>query len=142
MSDSVPSDHPSVDSHRIELAAVGSTGRPQLLCPSPLDCASGDFVRLTIDGTTTHAAVVSTLAGDTAVREAYANRSLARTGEGRDILGEWLAATDNGPGDTLVLDVLTEGYAYGLREPGQRVVYEPVEEPDSSLVDIAESLDG
>jgi hypothetical protein len=37
--------------------------------------------------------------------------------------------------------VLTEGYAYGLREPGKRVVYEPVERPDSSLADIAESLE-
>lgn len=140
MTDAIPSDHSVVDSHRVNLAAVGSTKRPQLVLPPELSCSAGSFVRLSIDGTRTHAEIVSTLRGDSAIRSAYANRRLARSGEGADLLGEWLEEHDYGPGGTLVLDVLTEGYAYGLREPGERVVYEPVERPNSSLADIAESL--
>jgi hypothetical protein len=141
MTDRLPSDHPVVDSHRVELDAVGSTGRPQLVFPPELSCGPDEFVRLSIEGTQTHAKVVSTLRGDPAVRGAYANRRLARTREGANLLGDWLDEGGHGPGTTLVLDVLTEGYAYGLREPGERVVYEPVERPDSSLADIADSLE-
>ena len=142
MSDSVPSDHPAVDSHRVELDSVGSTNRPQLLLPAALSPEAGEFVRLVVDGTATHTQIDTTLRGDAAIRGAYHNRRQARTGDGTDLLGEWLDEHDYGPGRTLVLDVLTAGYAYGLREPGKRVVYEPVEQPQSSLQDIAENLDG
>jgi hypothetical protein len=140
VTDRLPSDHPVVDSHRVELDAVGSTDRPQLLL-SGLSCVPGDLVRLSIEGTLTHAEVVSTLRGDSAIRGAYASRRLVRSGEGTNLLADWLGEHGHGPGSTLVLDVLTEGYAYGLREPGGRVVYEPPEQPDSSLADIADSLD-
>ncbi len=140
MTDRVPSDHPVVDSHRVELSAVGSTNRPQLVLPAVLSCDAGDLVWLSLAGTGTHAEVVPTLSGETAVRAAYANRKLTRDRTGEDLLGSWLDERGFGPGTTLVLDVLTEGYAYGLREPGARVVYDPVDRPDSSLADIAESL--
>lgn len=141
MTDRLTSDHPVVDSHRVELDAVGSTGRPQLVLPPGLSCDPGDIVRLSLAGTRTHAEVVSTLRGEAAVRRACRTRRLARTGEGANLLDGWLDDGGHGPGSTLLLDVLTEGYAYGLREPGERVLYEPVEPPDSSLADIAESLD-
>lgn len=140
MTDAIPSDHPAVDSHRVEIAAVGSTGRPQLVLPAELTCEEGAFVRLVVDGQQTHAEVDSTLGGERTIRAGYANKQLARTGSGTDLLREWLDDAGFGPGDTLVLDVLTEGYAYGLRVPGERVVYDPVEKPDSSLSDIADSL--
>lgn len=141
MSDSIPSDHPAVDSHRVELSSVGSTGRAQLVLPSDVACDENEFVRLVVGDQQTHAQVVSTLGGELAIRSAYANKRLARTTDGEDRLSEWLDDTDFGPGSTLVLDVLTEGYAYGLREPGGRVVYEPIEKPDSSLSSIADSLE-
>lgn len=141
MTDAVPSDHSVVDSHRVELDSLGSTGRPQLLLPPELSCTAGEFVRLVVGGTATHAEVVSTLRDDTAIRGAYATRRRARTGDGDNLLGDWLDEHSHGPGSTLVLDVITDGYAYGLREPGERVIYEPLEPPDSSLADIAESLD-
>jgi hypothetical protein len=141
MTDRLPSDHPVVDSHRVELDPVGSTGRPQLVLPAKLSCDPGDSVRLSVGGIQTHAEVISTLRGDSAIRGAYANRRLARRENGRNLLADWFDEGGHGPGSTLVLDVLTEGYAYGLREPGERVVYEPVEQPDASLADIAESLD-
>ncbi len=140
MTDPLPSDHPVVDSHRVELDAVGSTGRPQVVLPSALSCAIGDTVWLSLAGTGAYAEVAGTLHGDAAIRAAYANRQLARTAEGGDLLGDWFEEHGFGPGTTLLLDVLTEGYGYGLREPGTRVVYEPVERPDPSLADIAESL--
>jgi len=142
MTDRLPSDHPVVDSHRVRLDAVGSTSRPQVPLPAAVAVDAGEFVRLSLGGETgTHAEVVPTLRGERAIRAARANRRLVRTGEGADLLGEWLDAGGHGPGDTLVFDVLTEGYAYGLREPGDRVVYTPVEPPNSSLADIAESLE-
>jgi hypothetical protein len=141
MSDPVPSDHPAVDSHRVELDSVGSTNRSQIPLPAALSPDAGEFVRLVVGGTATHAEVGTTLRGDAAVRSAYHNRQRARTGDGVDLLSEWLDEHDHGPGSTLVLDVLTAGYAYGLREPGQRVVYDPVEQPRSSLQEIAENLD-
>jgi hypothetical protein len=139
MSDRLPSDHPAVDSHRVELGTVGATSQPELLLPPDLTCETGDFVRLVLDGTATHAEVVATMDGKRALRGAHENRRLARSERGPGLLADWLEEYD--PGTTLVLDVLTEGYAYGLREPGERVVYDPVEQPRSSLRDIAEGLD-
>lgn len=140
MTDAVPSDHPAVDSHRVELSSVGSTGRPQLMVPSGLSCREDDFVRLVVDGTPAHAQIESTLSGELTIRGAYANKRLARTGDGTDLLAEWLDEHGFDPGRTLVLDVLTDGYAYGVRIPGERLVYPTFEKPDSSLSDIAESL--
>jgi hypothetical protein len=140
VTDAIPSDHPAVDSYRVELSAVGSTTRAQLPLPPELDCEEGDFVRLVVADQQTHTRVVSSLAGERAIQAAYANKQLARTDGGTDLLGKWLDSAGFGPGSTLVIDVLTPEYAYGLRVPGERVVYDPVEKPDSSLSDIAESL--
>lgn len=140
MTDAIPSDHPAVDSYRVELSSVGSTGRPQLVVPAELTCEEGDFVRLVVDSQQTHARVDSTLSGERTIRAGYANKKLARSNDGADLLGAWLDDAGFGPGSTLVLDVLTDGYAYGLRVPGKRVVYDPIEKPNSSLSDIADSL--
>jgi len=141
VTDRVPSDNPSVDSYGVTLDSVGSTNRPQLVLPTELCCERGDFVRLVTDEDRAHAEVVSALDGSHAIRAAYSDRAAARHGDGPDLLGCWLDEHDVGPGDTLVIDVLTEGYAYGLREPGDRVIYEPPRRPDASLSDIAESLE-
>lgn len=141
MTDALPSDHPSIVSYRVTLGRVGSTNRPQLPLPEELTCESSEYIRLTVDGTRTHAEVTESLRGERTVIGAYANRRMARMGEGTDILGEWLRENGYEPGETVVLDVLTEGYAYGVREPGARVIYHPVEKPNSSLADIAQSLD-
>lgn len=141
MADAIPSDHPAVDSFRVDLTTVGSTARPQVLLPTELDCDAESFVRVVLDGKQTHAQVVSTLDGDRAFRGAYANKRMARSTDGENLLASWLEEVGLDAPTTLVLDVVTEGYAYGLRVPGERVVYEPVEKPNSSLSDIAESLE-
>lgn len=142
MSDAIPSDHPTIESVRVECSRVGRTGRLQILLPPEIDLEDGDLVELTIDGERTHARVGSTIDGEATIESAYANRRLARTGEGTNLLAEWFDTGSHGPGSTLVVDEVTAGYAYGLREPGSRVTYEPAEPPDASLADIAESLDG
>ena len=141
MPDTVPSDHPTVDSHRVSVGQVGRTGRVELALPAAVDATAGDIVFLSLDGDGTYAQVESILEGEPVVRGAFANRRLARsTGEGEDRLTAWLEDCGLETGETVVLDVLTPGFAYGLREPGARVVYAPPDPPDSSLVDIASSL--
>lgn len=140
MADSIPSDHPAVDSYRVDLTTVGSTSRPQVVLPAELRCESEAFVRLVVGEQQAHAQVASTLDGDRTIQGAFANKRLARTGDGENLLAAWLDEVGFEAPTTLVLDVLTEGFAYGLRVPGERVVYEPLEKPDSSLSDIAESL--
>jgi len=44
-------------------------------------------------------------------------------------------------GDSVHFDVVTEGHKYGLRSPGNRAVYTATDGPDSSLADIARSLE-
>ncbi|MEF8813764.1 MAG: hypothetical protein V5A55_08095 [Halovenus sp.] len=141
MSDAIPSDHDAVESHRVTLSQVGSTHRLQVPLPAAASCEPGDVVSLSLSGDRVYAAVTTTLRGDRAVRDAFPTRHLARRdGEGEDELARWLDRVEADTSDTLVLDVLTEGYAYGLREPGTRVVYAPPDPPDQSLADIARSL--
>ena len=141
MSDRVPSDHDAVDSHRVRYDTVGHTSRPEVVLPEGVDLAVDDVVRLSLEGDAVHAAVAETLAGDLALRGAFDNARLARTdGEGEDRLHAWAADLGLETGDQLLLDVVTAGYAYGLRRPGQRVVYEAPDPPDSGLADIARDL--
>lgn len=142
MTERIPSDHATVDSHRVELGAVGRTGRAQLPLPDAVDCTAGDPIQLSVGGDRLFAVPESTLGDDLVVRGAYANRRVARERSGTDRLSEWLDETGHGPGSTLLLDVVTPGYAFGLREPGTRTVYEATDPPTDSLSDIAESLDG
>ncbi len=141
MSDAIPSDHDAVESHRVTLSQVGSTNRLQVPLPAAVSCDPGDVVSLSLSGDTAYAAVTTTLRGDPVVRTAFPTRHLARRDrEGEDELACWLDRVSAGASDTLVLDVLTGGYAYGLREPGARVVYTPPDPPDQSLADIARNL--
>jgi len=137
----VPSDHKAVESHRVHLSTVGRTSRFQLSLPEELSCESGDIVSLSLAGDQAYAEVETTLEGDPAIRGAFADRNLAKTRTGDDEFDAWLQGTDATAGDPLVLDVLTAGYAYGLRLPGDRVVYTAPEKPESSLQSIAQNLD-
>jgi hypothetical protein len=143
MSDRLPSDHPSVTTHRAELARSGGTRRPCLRLPEAVadDVAAGDLIRLVLDGTDRHA----TVAGDQRgllVRGAYDTRPAARDREGPNRLVEWAETHDRDPGEAVELDVLDPGFQYGLRAPGERVVYRTTDRPDPSLSAIAERLDG
>jgi hypothetical protein len=141
VSDRIPSDHDAVTSHRVRYGTVGHTSRPEVVLPDGIDVGPGDVVRLSLEGTGVHAAVVETLSGETALQGAFDNARLARSdGEGEDRLQDWAADAGLEAGDQLLLDVVTAGYAYGLRRPGERVVYEAPDPPDAGLSDIARDL--
>ena len=139
--DRIPSDHDTVESYRVHLEEVGRTGRLQLPLPAELSCVADDTISVCFDGSAYHAQVSSTLEGAPAIRGAYTDRALARTREGEDKLAPWLEDSGLSPGDPVLLDVLTPGYAYGLRLPGERVGYDPPGRPDASLTAVAQSLD-
>lgn len=141
MTDSIPSDHEAVTSRRVTLASIGRTRRLQLQLPEDLSCSPGDIVSLSLSGENYYARVESTLDGEPVITGAFANRRLARTGDGENLFQEWVADSGRSAGQSVTLDVLREGFAYGVRLPGERVVYHPPEPPTSSLADIARSLD-
>lgn len=142
MTDRVPSDHATVDSRRVHLSTVGRTRRLQIVLPGVLDCELEDVVSLSLEDRSRWAQVTASLDGEPTLQGASRTRQAARTGTGENDLREWLDEHGLAAGDALVLDVLREGYAYGLRRPGERVVYAPPDPPDSSLADIARDLDG
>jgi hypothetical protein len=142
VSDRIPSDHTTVQSRRLNLSTVGRTRRHQLSLPADIDCDIEDVVYLSLEGDGVHAQVTAGLDGDPTIQGAFGTRQAARTQDGVNELRAWLDDHDLAEGDALVLDVLRTGYAFGLRRPGERVVYSPPDPPDSSLTDIARDLDG
>lgn len=141
MPERIPNDHPSVRTVRAHLARSGGTHRPCLRLPAEVDLRGGDVIRLVLDDTQYHAAVVEDARG-LLVRGAFDNRRLARAdGEGTNRLVEWAAAHDRDPDDAVDLDEVQAGYLYGLRVPGERAVYEATERPNQSLADIARDLE-
>jgi hypothetical protein len=143
VTDRVPSDSDAVATHRTHLREVGRTGRSRVPLPEAVDVAVGDVIRLSLAGETYHAQVETGLDGDPDVRGAFSNARLARTdGEGDDHLRAWLDDVGLEPGDPVLVDAVTPGFMYGLRRPGERVIYEAGDPPQSSLADIARDLDG
>lgn len=147
----IPSDHETVESHRVSLATVGRTGRPEVVLPDAVgdDHEEGDVVRLFLGGDEYRAGIEWTLDGEPVVRGAYANDRLARTsgasddgdaGDATNHLATWRDDAGVASGDRLLLDVVRPGFAYGLRCPGDRVRYPDREPPDDSLADIASDL--
>lgn len=142
MTDRIPSDHSSIESHRVHLSTVGRTRRCQVVLPDGLDCEAGDVVFCSLEGDGGFTEITPSLDGEPTVQSVLQTRGAARTRDGTNELSAWLEGHDLTDGDALVLDVLREGYAYGLRRPGERVVYSPPDPPNSSLADIARNLDG
>ncbi|MFB6297695.1 MAG: hypothetical protein ABEH56_04170 [Salinirussus sp.] len=142
MTDRIPSDHGAVTSHRTELGTVGRTRRPRIPLPAALECDVGDVIRLSLAGQDCRVQVTADLHGEPDVRGAYPNPRLARAdGREEDELAGWLDDRGVTAGETLVLDVVTSGYGYGIREPGERVVYRAVDPPERGLADIARRVE-
>lgn len=139
MPERVPSDHEAVTGHRITLETVGRTGRPRLPLPDAV-APDREVVRLSLSGEDAHARVGTDLQGRPCIESARADAALARAGDGADLLGPWLEDRGIDPGETLVVDVVTAGYQYGVRPPGERVVYRAREPPSAGLRDIADRL--
>jgi hypothetical protein len=136
----VPSDHPSVTTHRASLERSGGTRRPCLRLPGATELEADDVVRLVLDGDEFHAVVTGDSSG-LVVRSAHDNRRMAREREGPNRLVEWADEVGRGPGDAVEVDEVVAGTLYGVRVPGARTVYSATETPRDSLSSIAESLD-
>ncbi|SFR98368.1 hypothetical protein SAMN05216559_2020 [Halomicrobium zhouii] len=141
MADRLPSDHDAVETHRATVSQVGRMGRPQVAVPDSVAVDEGEVFRVVLDGEEYHGRVETTLDGDRVIRRAADNARLVREGEGENRLAEWFDGVDVAFGDSVHFDVVTGGHKYGLRSPGERVVYTATDGLDSSLADIARNLE-
>lgn len=144
MTDRVPSDHESVATIRATVERVGRTDRRKVIVPAQESdvLPEGDVVRLVFDDATYHAQVATDFDGVPELTGAFDSPTLARApGDGDNRLASWLERTAVEDGGSVMLDVVTEDYTYGLREPGERTVYEATEPPSESLSSIARNLD-
>ncbi|WP_121823661.1 DUF7112 family protein [Halostella salina] len=146
MTDRLPSDHDAVTTVRATLGTVGSTSRPRIEIPADAahEFPADDVVRLVVDGTERHARIETALGDDRRVIPgAYDAPRLARDpGDAPNRLLAWVDATDAvSVGGSVLVDVVEDGFKYGVRAPGERVVYEATESPDEGLASIAEQLE-
>lgn len=145
MADRISSDHSSLMTVRATLVRSGGLDRPKIEIPeADADLfATDDLVRVVADDTEYRARIESPLTDEgREIRGLYESPTLARNpGDGENHLESWIDGTGIDFGQSVLVDVVEEGFKYGLREPGQRVFYEATESPDDSLADIAKQLD-
>ena len=145
MSQQVPSDHPTITTVNASLVRSGGTARPRIDIPDEEGdrFAEGEVVQLVVDGQEYRTVVERAFSGDGfQIRGAYDTPEMARNpGEGPNHLIDWFEESSLSFGRTVLIDVVTEGFKYGLREPGERAVYEATEAPDESLASIAKQLE-
>lgn len=136
--------HESVRTVQGTLARAGGTRRSEVRVPDAAAEAfpDGDVVRLVLDGTEYRSQLSARPDGTPVVRGAYETPSLARDPDGAtNHLDEWLESTDLTAGRTVHVDVVSDGFKYGLRAPGESATYHATEPPTSSLADIASSVE-
>jgi hypothetical protein len=135
----IPSDHSTVETVRVTLSRYGRT-RSRLPLPDD-DRFPLTTVRLVLDGDTSHARIETGKDGPE-ITGVYDNARLARERTGEDRLEEWRTESNIDYGRSVLVDIVESGFLYGVREPGERAVYEAVESPDEGLAAIARDLDG
>jgi hypothetical protein len=112
----------------------------QVELPDAVSLDAGDVVWCSLEGEGSFAQVSTTLEGTSVLQRVAPNRRQAREGDGPDRLDAWIETAGIEAGGAVHLDELRAGHAYGLREPGKRVVYAPPDPPDTSLSDIARDV--
>jgi hypothetical protein len=143
MADRVSSD--AVPTVRATLVKHGAMDRLRVEIPAEeMDrFPAGDVVRVVLDGDMRHTEVKRHLTDDVyLLAGAFDTPDEARERSGEDRLGDWCADVNRQPGGSVLVDVVEEGFLYGLRAPGERAFYTGQEAPKESLADIAESIDG
>ncbi len=139
----VPADHSSVESVRAHLERYG----PGLRLIAPADAAQfpDEVVRVHLDGAARFARPRTAPDGAPFMPAVYDTPATARdpssVTDPTDRLGAWADARGLGAGDPVVVDVLSTGERYGLREPGESVTYPDRRERSDTLADIARDLD-
>lgn len=137
-------DVPTIDA---TLVSHGAVGRPAIELPDSADepavedVPTDEVVRLSIDGDVRHARFEQ-FSSSARASGAFDTPDLARSpGEGENRLREWVDEQGLSTGRTVHLDVIEPGFAYGLRAPGEELIYDAPSSPDDSLASIAEQLE-
>ncbi|WP_231184998.1 hypothetical protein [Haladaptatus sp. DYF46] len=130
---------------RATLAQAGATNRANIEISADDEGAfpADEIVRIVMDDTEYRARIERPLTDDgRLIRGVYDTPRLARNpGEGENRLAEWFDDSNRSFGQSVLIDVVEEGYKYGIREPGSRAVYEATEAPNGSLADIAQQVE-
>ncbi len=131
-----------VETIRATVKRSGGTRRPEVHLPSNrADELPESPIRIVIGGTEYHAPIVSGADG-VVLRGAYANARRARERDGTDHLAGWIDNRGIEFGRSVLVDVVVPGEEYGLRAPGDEVVYTVRQGPPTDLQDIAGDLAG
>ncbi len=142
--DRVPSEHDVIDSYAGEIVPHGPRRRLAVAVPSSVPLPTGDVIRLRLPSDTTTYFARPEAFADTDRRRlsgAFHTPDAARTpGTADNCLRAWLANTDLGIGRTIYIDVIEPGFKYGLRGPGDRLLYTLPNQSNSGLNDIATRL--
>lgn len=143
MADRLPSDHDSIPTDRATLVRRGGTSRPALELPtdSSIQYPNDEVVRVVLDGDERHARITGSASG-LRIPGIYDDPSFARDpGSAPNRLVQWVDAAGLELGGSVLVDEIEPGFKYGLRVPGERVVYEATESPDDSLASIAKQVE-
>lgn len=143
MADRVSSDHPTVHTVRATLEATATGVRVALPAEERERFPEDEVVRIACDGAERFARIERALGDETLVVPGiYDSPRFARDPrEGTERLGEWRDAHDVRSGGSVLVDVVEEGFLYGLRAPGETAYYDAREPPSSSLASIARDLE-
>lgn len=144
MSNRLPSDSSAVSTARTKLIRRGGSRQQCLLLPAEFTekLSADDCLTVVIDSTECYSVVEQDARG-LLLTGSYDNRRLARTtGKGTNRLSEWLGELDRETGSSVCCDEIVAGQRYGLRAPGERVIYTVKQGPRDSLQSIAAELDG
>lgn len=141
MGDRVRHDSASVETVDCRLSRRGRSGRMAIEVPDGIGMSPGSVVRLVLDETEYKVVPQASLDGTgLEIRGASDTAEGARNpGSSRNRFSDWIESQDLEAGRTVHLDIVTEGFRYGLRAPGETAIY-PAGGPTSSLQDIAEDL--
>lgn len=135
----VRADDPSVETLRATVLRHGGDRR-RIELPRPIHPDERGEVRAVVDGRT-RVAAVDRIGGSQAIVGLFATLHAARSGDpAADRLGAWLERVDRGPGSSIAVDVLEWGDRVGLRQPGDRAVYDAAAGPEGDLASIARSI--
>lgn len=139
MGERIRADHPSVDTVRATIEQVGRTSRSKIHLPAETPISHG-MVRLILQGTIRRSPVERTHDDDLVIIGAYDTPEQARQRSGENRLQEWIDEEQLEYGRSVLVDMLEREFCYGVRVPGEDVVYEVPDRPDSSLTAIADEL--
>ncbi len=139
--DRIPSDNPAVATVDATLERQGRLDRPKVVVDGTDALPTEEVLRIYLDGDD-YRMFPTEKGNDIEIDGAYDTPDEAR--DPRDAtnrLAEWMDEEGLDYGRTVHLDTIEDGFAYGLRAPGERAVYPAVEKPSDSLSSIAENLE-